>query len=386
MIMKVFLLKVLTVVFVFNVLLSNASADQLQLKKEKKEEIYQKIDTILNKLVKKDGIPGIAIGVSFADGSAYLKGYGKANLEFGINTEINTVFEIGSLTKTFTGVGILLLQEEGKLDVSDHVSKYFPQFPNGEIITIKHLLQHTSGLKDVLKIEPYKSNRWRNWTPQEVMKMIESAPLEFDPGQRMKYSNSGCYVLGLIIERVSGMSFENFMTERIAKPLGMKNTMLGNNSKIVKNSASSYALSYYGNLYGELKNAEYSSISAAYASGGAISTVQDFVKLKKIFKPGVLLSEKSIKAMCSPTILNDGKISIQGDFLPESTFGYCLDMVKYNGHFIPGKSGSLSGFTSYFAYFPDSNTFIVIFCNRTGTSNQLYRTVLSEIPSILKLK
>ena len=380
--MKVFLLNVLTTVFVFNVLLSNASAEQLKLNKEKKEAICIKIDTILNKLVKKDRIPGVAIGVSFADDSTYLKGYGKSNLEFGINTEINSVFAIGSITKTFTGVGILLLQEEGKLDVSDHVSKYFPKFPNGDIITIKHLLQHTSGLKDVLKIEPFKSNRAKNWTPQEAMKMIESAPLEFEPGQKMKYSNSGCYVLGLIIERVTGMSFDKFMTERIAKPLGMKNTMLGNSSKIVKNSVSSYTLSFAG----EFTNAKYASISAGYASGGAISTIQDLVKLKKIFKPGVLLSEKSIKEMCSPAILNDGKIGIADDFMPELHYGYGLGMIKYNGHFIPNKSGSIAGFNAYFVYFPANNTFIVIFTNLSGNNSPLYITALEKIPPILKLK
>jgi len=374
--MKKQLLIMLITLLSFNTVSLTASEVKPKSATNKNASLCKKIDEIAAKMMKNNHIPGLVIGISFPDNSIYLKGYGKANLELGVNTEINSVFEIASISKTFTAIGILILQEEGKLDVSDNVSKYFPQFPNGEIITIKQLLQHTSGLKELTEIEPFKSNQIKNWTPQELMKMIESAPLDFEPGQKIQYSNSGCIVLGLIIERLSGVSFNEFMFEHIAKPLGMRNTKLGSNSDLIENRVAGYVFSG-----GEIKNAEYASISAAYTSGGVISTIEDMVKFKKVFKPGVLLTKKSINSMCAPASLNNGKEGITKTDSLETTFGYGLDMFKFNDYFVPGKTGVISGFNSYFAYFEDKNTLVVILSNLDNSLGHLLRATknISEL-------
>ncbi len=178
------------------------------------------LDGIVKPIMEKARIPGLSISISSADGRTIDRSYGTANLEYQIPVTKESVFEIGSLTKTFTALSILLLQEEGKLRVEDKLSKYFPGFRGGEEITLRHLLQHTSGIKEILSVEPFGSNQEKDWRPQEVVKMLESLPLDFEPGQRAQYSNSGCMLLGLVIEKVSGVAYGDFLAERVLQALG----------------------------------------------------------------------------------------------------------------------------------------------------------------------
>ena len=151
-------------------------------------------------------IPGLSIAVSMPGGTIE-ESYGLANVEYKQPVEKDSIFEIGSISKTFTAIGILMLQEEGKLSVNDRITKYFPQYPGWNEITLKHLLQHTSGIKELTETEPFKSNQGKDWTPQEVVAGIAREPLDFEPGQKAKYSNTGCIILGLVIEKVTGISY-----------------------------------------------------------------------------------------------------------------------------------------------------------------------------------
>lgn len=343
-----------------------------------KEIPQNKIDEAVTRIMKEAKIPGLGLGISFPDGRVIEKGYGYANLEFQIKADKDTVFEIGSLSKTFTAIAIMMLQEEGKLSVNDKISKYFPYYPYGNEITIKTLLQHTSGIKDITHIEPFSNNQWKNWTPQEIISIIQPVPLEFEPGQKAEYSNSGCMFLGLIIEKVSGMAYNEFITARICKPLGMTKTRLGSNSMIIPNRAAGYTLSR-----GEIQNAEYASVSAPYASGGIISTAGDVAKLDKVFTPGVLLSEKSIKEICTPVRLNNGQ-EYSAPFLnTEMTYGYCLDMVKVNGKFLPAKTGGISGFNAFFIRYENPRAFVVVTANLNNSLVYLI-DLAAEIGKILE--
>ena len=151
-------------------------------------------DTIMKNIF----LLGIAVWVAFSDGAEYVQGFGLANIEYDAEVKPDSAFEIGSLSKTFTTIGILLLQQDG---MNDKISKYLPSYPDGESITIKNLLQHTSGIPDICDLEPFRSNQVKYWTPQELAKMIGNKPLEFEPGQRAKYSNSCCILLGLIYRK-----------------------------------------------------------------------------------------------------------------------------------------------------------------------------------------
>lgn len=346
----------LFITFLFTILIASACAEDLT---------QNEVDLIAKRIIKESKIPGLSVAVVFLDGRKIERSYGYANLEYKAPVEKDSIFEIGSVSKTFTTIGIMILQEEKKLSVNDKLSKYFPQYPNGDDITLKNLLLHTSGIHELIDIEPFKSNQMKNWTPQEEVEMIKSVPLDFEPGQKAQYSNPGCILLGLIIEKVTGQPYSEFLQERICKPLGMSNTFLGSNSRIIPKRTSGYILSREG-----IQNTPYASASAPYASGGIMSTASDLAKLIKAFQPGVLLTKESIEEMTTPGRLNNGKLATQGIW----TYGYGLDMVKHKDRILPAKSGGISGFNAFFIYDKKEGIIIAI------TSN-----LNESLPAILKI-
>ena len=321
-----------------------------------------RIKKVVTKVMQEKHIPGLSIAVA-TPGGTIEESYGLANVEYQQLVEKDSIFEIGSISKTFTAIGILMLQEEGKLSVNDKITKYFPQYPGWSEITLKHFLQHTSGIKDLTETEPFKSTQKKDWTPQEVVAGIAKEPLDFEPGQKAKYSNTGCILLGLVIEKVTGISYGDFLAEKITKPLGMTHTMLGSNSAIVPKRVSGYA--------GNLMNAEYASLLLPYASGGILSTPADLIKLAKVFRGEALLNEKSIQEMFGPTYLNNGaRYESSGPGL-RITFGYGLDSIVLKDKIIPAKTGGISGFNSFFAYFPESQTLVAVTANLDNSLQDL---------------
>jgi CubicO group peptidase (beta-lactamase class C family) len=322
------------------------------------------IKQVVTKVMQEKHTPGLSIAVS-TPSETIEESYGLANVEYQQPVEKDSIFEIGSISKTFTAIGILILQEEGKLSVNDKITNYFPQYPGWNEITLKHLLQHTSGIKDLTDTEPFKSNQGKDYTPQEVVAAIAREPLDFEPGQKAKYSNTGCIILGLIIEKMTGIAYGDFLAEKITKPLGMTHTELGSNSALIPKRVSGYA--YAGNLM----NAEYASLLLPYASGGILSTPSDLIKLAKVFRGEALLKEKSIQEMFGPTYLNNGTRYESSDPGLKITFGYGLDSIVLKDKIIPAKTGGISGFNSFFAYFPESQTMVAVTSNLNNSLQDL---------------
>jgi D-alanyl-D-alanine carboxypeptidase len=344
---------------------------------ERRPLTAEAVDGIVKPIMEKAKIPGLSIAISSADGKTIERSYGTSNLEHHIPVTRESIFEIGSLTKTFTALSILLLQEEGRLRVDDKLSKYFPGFRGGEEITLQHLLQHTSGIKEILSVEPFGSNQEKGWRPQEVVKMLEYLPLDFEPGQRAQYSNSGCMLLGLVIEKVSGVAYGDFLAERITKPLGLMHTQLGRNDAVVQNRVTGYEIDA---STGSVRNAQYANLLAPYASGGIISTPSDIIKLKKAFRPGAFLKQASIEAMFAPVRLNNGhQFEQPGTGI---TFGYCLEILKYGEHVVPGKTGGISGFNAYFAYLPQRDFMVAV----TGNLQNSLGALIEISGAILKIE
>lgn len=331
------------------------------------------VDNIVNKNLKESNIPGFSIAVLLSNGDKIERSYGYANLEYKIPVDKDSVFEIGSLSKTFTAIGILILQQEGKLSVNDKLSKYFPQYQYGNDMTIKNLLQHTSGLHELTDIEPFAGNRAKSWTPYQLTNMILAEPLDFMPGQKSIYSNSNFILLGVIIEKVSGMSFADFLKERICTPLGMTHTRLGSNSDIILKRVSGYEFTSDG-----LKNAESEALSGPYSSGAVLSTPSDFIKLAKVFKAEALLNKKSVEEMTSPARLNNGSIA-EGKIF---TYGYGLDMLKTT-YFIPAKTGGIAGFNAFFVYEPKSGVMIMATANLENSLSTIFN-ICTELMSQIK--
>lgn len=332
---------------------------------ERPQVTRAQINEVVTKVMQEKHIPGLSIAISIPGGKVIEESYGLANVEYKQPVEKDSIFEIGSISKTFTAIGIMMLQEEGRLSVNDRVTKYFPQYPGWNDITLRHLLQHTSGIRDVTNVEPFKSNQGKDWTPQEVVAAIAGEPLDFEPGQKAQYSNSGCIILGLVIEKVTGISYGDFLAAKITKPLGMAHTALGSKSAIIPKRVSGYAYA------GSLMNAEYASLALPYASGGILSNPSDLIKLVKVFRGEALLNKKSIGEMFAPAHLNNGTRYESSDPGLKITFGYGLDSIVLKEGIIPAKTGGISGFNSFFAYFPESQTMVALTANLNNSLQDL---------------
>ena len=340
-----------------------------------------KVDVIVEQTMKKQGIPGLSLCVAMPGRKVITRSYGFANLEHKVPVQADSIFAIGSVTKSFTAIAVLILQQDGKLSVDDKLSKYFPDYPRADEITIKNLLQHTSGIKDITAVEPFKSDQAKDWTPAEVVAMLKPQPLDFDPGAKAQYSNSGSILLGLIVEKASGMSFADFLAQRITGPLGMTHTMMGSNSRIIPGRVAGYAVSS-----ATLLNAEVASFSAPYASGGILSTSEDMAKLAKVFRGEALLSRKSVAEMTAPTILKDGSVYLTSGPGLRYTYGYGLESFQDDhGGFIPTKGGAISGFNSFLMYNKKDDTMLVLTSNLDNSYNDLVACAM-QITQLLEAR
>lgn len=325
-----------------------------------------KMDSIIEQAMREHGIPGVSLSIAMPGGKIVTRSYGTADIEHRVPVKTDSIFAIGSITKTFTAISVLILQEEGKLSIDDKLSKYFPDYPRGDEITIKNLLQHTSGIKEITSIEPFKSNQAKDWTPTEILAMLKSQPLDFAPGEKARYSNSGCILVGMIVEKASGMPFADFLAKKITAPLGMAHTGMGSNSRIVPGRVAGYAVSS-----GTLRNAETASFSAPFASGGIFSTTEDIVKLVKVFRGEALLSRKSLAEMTAPTRLKDGSVYLSPGTDLRFTFGYGLESFQIGADFIPAKTGGISGFNSFFIYSKKNDAMLALTANLNDSLNDL---------------
>ena len=359
--MRKFKIIIISIIMVFSGMLLSAGKVFAQ---DAATDAGKMIDATVAPVIENIKIPGLAVAVSMPDGTVIEKYYGKANIEYNAPVDKDTVFHIGSLSKTFTALAIMILKEQGEIDVNDSMTKYIPNCPKWKKITLRHLMQHTSGIKSITSVEPFCGNQMKDWKPEEVVAMLKPLKLDFETGTNAQYSNSGCILLSMVIEKASGMKYNEFLWNYIASPLGMKHTMFVPDAEIVPKRASGYI-----NALGRTRNSEYASTLAPFGSGGIISCVSDLVKLKDAFRPGKLLKKESIDEMFAVTKLNNGKDFIVNVGEIGYTFGYCLEtLVTKDGKIFPGKSGAISGFNAQFVYFKDKNLLIAATANLASES------------------
>ena len=201
------------------------------------------------------------------------KGFGSANLEWDIPNSPTTKFRLGSVTKQFTAASILLLEERGKLKIDDPINKYLPDAPDAwDKITIFNLLTHTSGIPNFTNFPEYQKEQLTAHTPKQIVDIFRDKPLDFKSGERMSYSNSGYILLGYLLEKVSGETYQDFLQKNIFDPLGMKDSGYDSNSAIIPNRASGYSPGPDG-----LINAGYVDMSIPLSAGALYSTTEDLV-------------------------------------------------------------------------------------------------------------
>ena len=224
------------------------------------------------------------------------KGYGQANVEWNIPNTPATKFRLGSLTKQFTAASILLLEERGKLAIEDPLSKHMADVPAAwSAITLHHLLTHTSGIPNVTSLPEFATYQPFATTVEKTIALVRDKPLDFAPGDRMSYSNSGYLVLSHLVERISGQSYETFLTANILDPLGMKDTGLDSNATIIPRRAAGYTSSATG-----LVNAGFVHMSVPHGAGAMYSTTEDLLRWERGLFGGKVVSAASLRKMTTP--------------------------------------------------------------------------------------
>jgi len=305
------------------------------------------IDDYVKAEMQRQRIPGLALAV-IKDGEIVLaRGYGFANVELQAPVKPETVFQSGSVGKQFTATAVMMLVEEGKISLDDKINKYFTDAPESwQNITVRHLLTHTAGTTDY----PQDFDFRRDYTEDELLKRAEGIPLAFQPGEKWSYSNLGYLMLGILIHKITGEFYGDFLQTRIFKPLGMTTARIISEADIIPNRAAGYRL-----VKGELKNQEWVSPTLNTTADGALYlTVYDMAKWDAALYTERLLKKSSLEQMWTPVKLNNGKTQNYG-------FGWSLNEAP--GHHIIEHSGSWQGFKAFIARYVDDKLTVVLFVN-----------------------
>lgn len=308
-----------------------------------------RVDEYLNAKVKAGQFSGSILIAR--DGRVIVStGYGMANMELGVANTPQTKFRIGSLTKQFTAVAIMMLQERGKLSVQDSVCKYVPQCPRAwQAVTIHHLLTHTSGIPDISKTEEFDTLALSPASTQSIIERFKNKPLESKPGEKFSYDNGGYLLLGYIVERASGEPYETFLKGNIFEPLRMASSGVDHNELILKNRASGYQRQNNVTI-----NAPYIYISDLEGGGSLYSTVEDMFRWNRALDTNVLISQKSSDAIFTPYVTTP--------FDADYGYGWFIYKDKANRQAL-GHTGGINGFKSCIARYPQGRVFVVVLSN-----------------------
>jgi len=309
-----------------------------------------RIDNYLQKQMKENNIPGLSLAVVREGKIIFQKGYGTANLELKTPVTPKSVFAIYSISKTFTAIAIMMLVEQGKVSLEEPISKYITDVPSSwNRITIRHLLTHTSGLGEICEYSPDPCQTSIDYTQEQVVKMVASLPQQFEPGEKWEYNNSGYFLLGMVIEKVSGRSYETFLKERIFSQLHMHRTRLENFREVISDRADGYTW-----IDGQYKNAVRVSPTLSFSLGGLISTVEDLAKYDSALYTEKLLKRSTLDQMFERIKLNNGQ---------KAEYGLGFGLTPYQGHRRVGHSGGQNGFATTITRLIDKKITVIILSN-----------------------
>ncbi|SOD12880.1 serine hydrolase domain-containing protein [Pedobacter xixiisoli] len=309
------------------------------------QNLDKKIDSLLSNVFTDTNGPGGAFMVSKAGKSIYQKAFGKANLELNVAMNTSNIFQLGSITKQFTAIGILMLEENGKLSTKDPISKFIPDYPNGKNITIHQLLNHTSGIKDFTKMKSLSQIAQKDLSPKELVDFFKNEPVDFQPGEKFEYNNSGYALLGYIIELVAKESYQDYIQKNIFAKVGMQHSRYASDIAIIPNRA--YGYQKKSNQY---VNRTKISFNIPYASGSLMSTLEDMQKWQNALNQNLLLKSSSVKKAFTKSNLNNGDVV---------DYGYGWHLLNINGISTREHGGSVFGFKTMGVYIPSKDIYVV---------------------------
>jgi CubicO group peptidase (beta-lactamase class C family) len=306
------------------------------------------VDAYVERVLAEEKVPGVAVLVARDGAIERARGYGIANLEHGVPVTADTIFQSGSVGKMFTAAGILLLAEEGKLALDDPVARHFPDAPAGwHRITIRHLLTHTSGLEDYGE----EIDLRRDYTEEELLRVMQGLPLEFEPGTQWSYSNSGYLTLGILTSKLAGAHWSEFQAERIFSPLGMATTRVISERDLVAHRAAGYELDEQG----EVKNQAWVAPSLNRCADGALYfSVNDLAAWERTLARRGLLRPESFEAWWTPVRLANGT---------QAPYGFGWGLSEQRGERLIEHGGSWQGFRAAYARYVDRGLTVAVLAN-----------------------
>src|SRR5688572_19368382 len=321
-----------------------------------------KVDEYIEAEMRRHHIPSLSLAVLQAGKVVKLKAYGLANMELNVRATPNTVYQLQSITKSFVASGIMLLVEDGKLGLDDRITTYLSGLPQAwSGVTVRHILTHTSGIpnfvsdqgsgKEIIAFAQKASSS------EEIIGWAAGRPLRFVPGAARRYSNTGYHLLGMIIEKVSGKSWGQFLHERIFGPLDMTSTRVYSALDIIPNRASGYIR--FGSV---AQNGLWMTPAIMEsAAGGLVSTVEDMARWEIALEAARILKPSTLAQMEVPIKLNDGSIAQGND---GTRYGLGWELQSYEGHRVVGHGGDqVTGFTTKLSRFTDDKLAVIVLDN-----------------------
>ena len=294
--------------------------------------------------------PGASALVARNGQVIYKKAFGMANLELDLPMQVDNVFWVASIGKQFTAVAILQLMEQGKLNLQDEITKFIPDYPTqGNKISIEHLLTHSSGIHNFSGMKDPEKKLALDCTPNEVIDFFKNLPMRFTPGTKWEYSNSGYFLLGYIIEQITGKPYSVYLEDNFFKPLGMTNSLYANDIRIIKNRVGAYSQGEHG-----FENSKPRNITHVYSAGAIQSTVEDLFKWHQAVHSNKLVKKESLDKAFTRYKLSDGKETDYG-------YGWRLGYVYESPSIWHG--GAIEGFGTTEMYLPKEDVFVAVFSN-----------------------
>lgn len=324
----------------------------------------KRIDEVAKTILAAGG-PGLAVGIAVGKRSI-TKGYGVSDIKRATPVTPHTPFPLASVTKQFTAVAILLLQEDGRLSLTDPLSRYVPAFPNGQNITIEQLLAHTSGLADYAEASGAAARKFRSNSTEEMAQWVATLPPRFAPGERWEYSNSNYALLGLIIERASGVSWPSFMNNRLFKPAGMKDTAFDAPATRSTAQASGYVRDRAATVGWRAVPPIDASLPGA--AGGLRTTIADLLRWSQALHGGRILDRASYDRLVTPARLSDGRTTKfgmpaewQAGLNADYALGLFVTPTVHGARLWHG--GDIDGYRTWLAYYPRYRLTVTILGN-----------------------
>ncbi len=316
--------------------------------RKRSRSLPEQLDAMLSRCFEPDDA-GAAIIVTKSGETLFRAAYGLADIEWNIALDPGATFRLGSLTKQFTAVGVMLLAERGKLYLQQDIHELLPDYPTqGKIVTVEHLLTHTSGIKDYTGSKDFKETLAKDVSVDEMIDAFKRAPLHFEPGSKFAYSNSNYFLLGAIIEKLTGQSYASFMADHLFETLGLHDTAYEGYERRPAPRALGYS---------HRKPAAPVSMTRPYAAGALVSTVDDLARWDAAISAGKLLSAQSWERAFTPFKLNNGR---------QSTYAYGWGVLRMGPFRTFEHGGAIPGFVTHAIRVPEKQLFVAVLANDDG--------------------